>query len=48
MAKKEEKPIVAANMAVLYADELRKGLCDWEDVPETLREVVEKLLPGGE
>lgn len=38
----------ANNMAVLYADKLRKGLCEWEDVPETLREIVEELLAGGE
>ena len=39
---------IANNMALLYADKLRKKLCRWEDVPETLREAVEALLAGGE
>lgn len=29
------------------ADKLKKGLCEREDVPETLREAVETLLAGG-
>ena len=39
---------VANNMALLYADKLRKKLCRWKDVPETLVEAVEALLAGGE
>lgn len=39
---------VANNMALLYADKLRKKLCKWKDVPETLVEAVESLLAGGE
>lgn len=38
---------IANNMALLYADKLKKGLCTYEDVPETLREAVEALLSGG-
>ena len=38
---------IANNMALLYADKLKKGLCEWEDVPETLREAIEELLAGG-
>ena len=39
---------IANNMAVLYADKLRKGLCEYEDIPESLRAAVEELLAGGE
>ena len=39
---------VANNMALLYADKLRKKLCRWEDLPETRIETVEALLAGGE
>ena len=39
---------IANNMALLYADKLKKGFCEWEDVPETLREAVEELLAGGD
>ena len=38
---------IANNMALLYVDKFKKGLCKWEDVPETLREAVEELLAGG-
>lgn len=40
--------VTANNMVVLYADKLKKRLCEWENVPETLREDVEILLAGGE
>lgn len=30
------------------SDRLKKGICEREDVPETLREAVEALLAGGE
>lgn len=39
---------IANNMAVLYADKLKKGLCEYEDIPESLRPAVEELLAGGE
>ena len=39
---------VANNMVVLYADRFRKGFCGWDDIPETLRESVAVILPGGE
>jgi len=39
---------IANNMAVLYADKLKKGLCKYEDIPESLRPAVEELLAGGE
>ena len=30
------------------SDRLKRGLCEREDVPETLREAIEELLAGGE
>lgn len=42
---------IAANEMVALipgSDRLKKGLCDREDVTETLRETVESLLTGGE
>ena len=39
---------IANNMALVYADRLKKGLCERDDVPETLREAVEALLAGDE
>ncbi len=36
----------ANNMAMLWADKLKKGVCSWENIPEALRSTVQQLLGG--
>lgn len=37
---------MAVNMAKIYADLIRKGLKTIDDVPEKLKDAVQKLLEG--
>lgn len=39
---------VANNMAVVFADQIRKGLIPWYNVPKALRPIVQTLLDRGE
>lgn len=38
----------ANNMVVLFADQIRKGLIPWYNVPKALRPAVDALLNRGE
>lgn len=37
---------IANNMAMLWADKLKKGVCSWENIPDALRSTVQQLLGG--
>lgn len=39
---------IANNMAVVFADQIRKGLIPWYNVPKALRPAVDALLNRGE
>lgn len=39
---------VANNMAMVFADQIRKGLIPWHVVPKALRSTVQALLDRGE
>ena len=39
---------VANNMAMIFADQVKKGLIPWYNVPKALRSIVQTLLDRGE
>lgn len=39
---------IANNMAMIFADQVKKGLIPWYNVPKALRPIVQTLLDRGE
>lgn len=57
MSSENSKPItqeeatdqdIPSNMVILFADQIKKGLIPWYNVPKALRPAVDALLNRGE
>ena len=47
-SKKSNSQCIAGNMAMIFADQIKKGVCTWDKVPLSLRPAVNSLLNRGE